>query len=190
MWLICLAWWGHSYMFWIYITWFPTYLLEQHHFSLARSGILAGLPLLAGSVANTVGGWSSDRLVVRHGLRFGRRVVAVAGFATAILCTMLGVLVQNPYAAVALLTLAVTGLELTVGVAWAVTIDVGGNFAGTVSALMNTFGQTGGALSPVVFGALVQWTGRWELPFLFASGVLVGSGLLWLKIDPEKSVLA
>jgi cyanate permease len=63
-------------------------------------------------------------------------------------------------------------------VAWAVTIDVGEDFAGTVSALMNTFGQTGGALSPVVFGVLVQWTGRWELPLLLASAVLVGSGLL------------
>jgi sugar phosphate permease len=189
MWMICLAWWGHSYMFWIYITWFPTYLLENYHFSLARSGILAGLPLLAGAVANTVGGWSSDRLVAKKGLRFGRRAIAVIGFSTAISCTVFGVLAKNPYWAVALLTMAMAGLELTVGVAWAVTIDVGGDFAGTVSALMNTFGQTGGALSPIVFGVLVQWTGRWELPFLLASAVLVGSGLLWLKIDPEKSVL-
>jgi sugar phosphate permease len=189
MWLINLQWWGHSYMFWIYITWFPTYLLDHHQFSLAKAGILSAFPLLAGSIANTVGGWASDKLAATHGLKFGRRVVGVVGFAIAVVGTVLGVLVDNPYVAVTLLTTAVFGLELTVGVSWAVTIDVGGDFSGTVSALMNMFGQTGGALSPIIMGALVQWTGRWELAFLIASALCIGSGLLWLKIDPEKSVV-
>jgi sugar phosphate permease len=189
MWLLCLQWWGHSYMFWIYLTWFPTYLLDAHQFSLAKAGILSAFPLLAGSIANTAGGWASDKLSASHGLKFGRRVVGVVGFAIAVVGTVLGVMVENPYAAVALLTTAVFGLELTVGVSWAVAIDVGGDFSGTVSALMNMFGQTGGALSPIIMGALVQWTGRWEIPFLISSALCVGSGLLWLKIDPEKSVV-
>ena len=41
---------------------------------------------------------------------------------------------------------AVFGLELVVGNAWAVTLDIGGSFAGSCSAVMNTFGNIGGAI--------------------------------------------
>ena len=34
--------------------------------------------------------------------------------------------------------LAVFGLELTVGVTWALPLDIGGDYAGSVSAVMNT----------------------------------------------------
>ena len=52
--------------------------------------------------------------------------------------------------------LAVFGLELTVGVSWAIPLDIGGDFAGSVSAVMNTFGNIGGAISTVALGYLVK----------------------------------
>ena len=189
MWMICLMYFCYVYTFWIFLSWMPSYLVESRGFGLLAGGVFAGLPLLAGAVTNTLGGWVSDRLSASRGLRFGRRSTAIAGFIVGVAFIVPGVLTANPYVAVACLTLAAAGLEFTTGVSWAVAIDVGHEYAGTVSAMMNMFGNLGGALSPLVFGMLVQWTGRWELPFLIASALCVVAALTWLKIDPERSVL-
>lgn len=189
MWTICLMYFCYVYTFWIYLSWFPTYLVKTRGFSLLASGIFAGLPLFAGALTNTLGGWVSDRLSARHGLRFGRRAPALAGFVTGVTAMVPGALVDNPYLAITFLTIAAAGLEFTTGVSWAVAIDVGREYAGTVSAMMNMFGNLGGTLSPLLFGILVQWTGHWELPFLTASALCVVAGVCWLRIDPERSVL-
>jgi sugar phosphate permease len=190
MWTICLMYFCYVYTFWIFLTWMPTYLIESRGFTLLAGGIFAGLPLLAGAVTNTLGGWISDRQVEKRGLRFGRRLPAIAGFVAAILFILPGAIVENPVVAVACLTLTAAGLEFTTGVSWAVVIDVGHEYAGTVSAMMNMFGNLGGALSPVVFGMLVQWTGRWELPFVIAGVLCTIAALCWFRIDPERSVLS
>ncbi|UCF38752.1 MAG: MFS transporter, partial [Acidobacteriota bacterium] len=70
----------YVYTFWIFITWFPTYLVETRGVEVTTAGLLAGLPLLAGAVTNTLGGWISDRIVDRRGLRIGRGVVAACSF--------------------------------------------------------------------------------------------------------------
>lgn len=189
MWLLAVMYMCYVYSFWIYLTWTPTYLVEERGFSIVGSGIGAGLPLLAGAVTNSVGGWVSDRLSARKGLRFGRRIPAMGGFIAGAAFIVPGVLVRDPYLAVASLTLAAAGLEFTTGVSWATAIDVGQEHAGTVSAVMNMMGNLGGALSPFLFGVLVDWTGHWELPFLIASVLIVIAALLWLRIDPERSVL-
>ena len=47
-------------------------------------------------------------------------------------------------------SVAFFGLEWTVGISWAVPLDIGGDFAGSVSAVMNMLGNIGGALSALV----------------------------------------
>jgi len=189
MWFLSLMYFCYVYTFWIYLTWMPSYLVESRGFSIVGSGVGAGLPLLAGAATNALGGWTSDRLSQSRGLRIGRRVPAIAGLLIGAGMILPGVLAKNPYLAVASLTLAAAGLEFTTGVSWAVAIDVGEERAGTVSATMNMFGNLGGAVSPLVFGVLVDWTGHWSLPFIIASALVVVAALCWLKIDPERSVL-
>lgn len=189
MWMLAIMYMCYVYSFWIYLTWTPTYLVEERGFSIVGSGIGAGLPLFAGAITNSVGGWVSDRLSASRGLRFGRRVPAMVGFVAGAAFIVPGVLIHDPYLAVASLTLAAAGLEFTTGISWATAIDVGHEHAGTVSAVMNMMGNLGGALSPFLFGVLVDWTGHWELPFLIASVLIVIAALMWLLIDPERSVL-
>jgi MFS family permease len=81
------------------------------------------------------------------------------------------------------------GLELTVGVSWAIPLDIGGDSAGSVSAIMNTLGNVGGALSPTILAYLVQAYG-WNIPFLVASGLCIVAALLFSKIDATKRVIA
>ena len=48
---------------------------------------------------------------------------------------------------------------------------------------------TGGALSPLVFGFLVQY-GNWQAPFIVAAALLVIGAAVWaFWLDPNRSVL-
>ena len=60
-----------------------------------------------------------------------------------------------------MLVLGMAGLfnDFVMPAAWAGCMDVGGRYAGTVSGAMNMMGSIAGALSPLVVGYLLAWTG-------------------------------
>jgi MFS family permease len=96
---------------------------------------------------------------------------------------------RNPYTAVYCLTAAMLFLECIIGPAWAVPMDVGGEYSGTVSGMMNMAGNVGAAISPTVFGILVQF-GSWVAPFVVAAVILLAGAVGWaFWLDPEISVL-
>jgi sugar phosphate permease len=68
-------------------------------------------------------------------------------------------------------------------------MHVGGQYSGTVSGMMNMAGNIGGALSPIVFGVLVQY-GSWQAPFIVAAALLVFGAAVWaFWLDPDRSVI-
>jgi MFS family permease len=68
-------------------------------------------------------------------------------------------------------------------------MDVGGKYSGTVSGMMNMAGNIGGALSPLVFGFLVQFS-SWQAPFIVAAVLLVAGAVVWaFWLDPNGSVV-
>jgi MFS family permease len=96
---------------------------------------------------------------------------------------------ENAYTAVYCLTAAMFFLECTIGPSWAVPMDMGGEHSGTVSGMMNMAGNIGGALSPIVFGVLVQF-GSWQAPFIVAASLLVVGSAIWaFWLDPGASVV-
>jgi MFS family permease len=68
---------AYTYSIFFFTTWLPTYLTEYRHFSLARMGFLAGLPLVAGMLGNVVG-VLTDRILVATGrLNLARKIVII-----------------------------------------------------------------------------------------------------------------
>jgi cyanate permease len=55
---------------------------------------------------------------------------------------------------------------------------------------MNTGFGVAGMISPVVFGVLIQRTGRYELPLFISAGLLLVGALCSLRIDPTMKVEA
>ena len=70
------------------------------------------------------------------------------------------------------------------GAAWSTCLDIGGHHAGVVSAAMNTAGQVGAFLCPLIVAYMVKGLGSWTAP-IYLTGILYCLGsLCWLKIDP------
>jgi|tagenome__1003787_1003787.scaffolds.fasta_scaffold20932255_1 sugar phosphate permease len=190
MWAIMCAYFTYVYCLWIFLSWLPSYLADFRHFTLIKVGIFASLPLWAGVIGDTVGGLATDWLLKKTGsAKIARRTVAIVGMLGCCVFIVPAALTEDAYTAVYCLTGAMFFLECTIGPSWAVPMDVGGKYSGTVSGMMNMAGNIGGALSPLVFGILVQY-GSWQAPFIVAASLLVIGAAVWaFWLDPDVSVV-
>jgi sugar phosphate permease len=190
MWAIMWAYFTYVYCLWIFLSWLPSYLYDYRHFTLIKVGFFASLPLWGGVIGDTVGGLAVDWLLKKTGNnKLAHRAVAITGMLGCAVFIVPAAVTADPYTAVYCLTAALFFLECTIGPSWAVPMHVGGKYSGTVSGMMNMAGNIGGALSPTVFGILVQF-GSWVAPFIVAAGLLVLGSAVWaFWLDPDVSVL-
>ena len=188
IWLLSAMYFCYGYDIGMFLSWFPKYLNAARGFNLQQMGLYASAPLLAGFVGDLCGGGVSDWILRRSGnLKMSRRVVSLSGFLFAAVMIPLACGSADPWVSVGYFCGAVFGLELTVGVSWAMTLDLGGDFAGSVSAVMNTLGNIGAAAAAAVTGYLATTFG-WSFAFLVIAGLaLVAAGLCTL-VDASRKV--
>lgn len=188
VWYLSAMYFCYGYCLSVYLDWFPTYLKESRGFNLKQMGLYASLPLFAGTIGDLAGGFFSDVWLRRTGdIRRARRIIGFVGFALAGAAILPAALTSDPLMSVWFSCLAFFGLELTVGVSWAVPLDIGADYAGSVSSVMNTCGNIGGAISPAILGYLVHNMG-WKEPFLVASVMCMIGAVLFLRIDASRRV--
>jgi nitrate/nitrite transporter NarK len=102
-------------------------------------------------------------------------------------CAALVFASQLPVPAVAkavLLALALASADLALGACWAVPIDIAPDHAGVITGCMNTLGNLGGLVGPLVVGVAVDRWQSWSFPFYITALVYAGGALAWLAIDP------
>lgn len=186
LWTLSAMYFCYAYCINIFLTWFPKYLHDARGYDLAMMGLFASMPLMAGVVGDLAGGWGSDKLVKRGaGLKMARRVVAIVGFLIAAAMIPLAAAIEAPIASILCFCVALFGLELTVGVSWAVTLDIGGEYAGSVSAVMNTLGNIGAAIAAAVTGYIVSASG-WFAAFAVLAVLCLIAAALFLRIDASR----
>jgi sugar phosphate permease len=189
LWYLAAMYFCYNYCLSTYLDWFPTYLHQYRGYDLKHMGFYASLPLLAGTVGDLAGGWLSDILLrITADVKRSRRVVAVAGFLLAAAGIIPATLTRDPQTCVIWSCIAFFGLEITVGVSWAIPLDIGGDCAGSVSSVMNMCGNIGGAISPAALAYLVK-AYSWNVPFLVASSLCaVAAVLYYTKIDASRRI--
>ena len=189
LWAILLMYFTYGYTGYIYITWFPSYLVDERELPPMLAGFLSALPPALALIAKPLGGWWSDRLTASRGVLTGRRVVGMVGFGLGAAAVLPGLYASDPYVAVSFLAVADAGAALAHGVCFAVCVDIGRKRAGTISALMLTMGSLGNVLSAMAFGLFLEASGSWTPPFLIGMAANLAGCLLWLKIDPRRKLV-
>ena len=187
--VVCLAYFCVIYGLYFYLTWLPTYFREARGFTASQAGWLASMVLLTGGVTTLLGGWLTDRLVRRYGLKIGRSIGAVALPLSGV-CLISAALTPHAMFAAVLFAAAAGLADMCLSPAWAVCHDIGGDGAGTVTGAMNTFGNLGGAVSPLVVGYALEWWISWERPLMIGGAVYIVGGLLILLINPRIPLVA
>jgi MFS family permease len=186
--LLCAMYFANSYGFYFLITWFPTYLVKARGFSSTELSLFAGLPLLLSVVADLSGGWTTDRMTRSLGVRLGRCIIGCAAYAVAGVAMMSGAAVQDPRLAAVLIALATAASMFTLAPSWASCIDIGRKHSGLLSAAMNTSGQVGALLSPIILAYVVEWFDNWAIPIYLMAGLYFMASLCWVFIRPDRPV--
>jgi ACS family glucarate transporter-like MFS transporter len=185
VWFLCLAYFSNSYGSYFVMTWLPTYLAEQRGFQKESLSFFSGLPLLLSVFGDISGGAVTDFMSRRFGLRLGRTGVAVAGYAVAGVAMFGSVLSATPVMAASLIAVSVAASMFTLSASWAACIDIGGDHTAVLSGAMNTTGQIGSILSPVVTAWVVTHFSNWQTPLLIMGGLYMASAILWMLVDPR-----
>jgi nitrate/nitrite transporter NarK len=185
---VCLMYVPNPYAFYFCITWLPTYLEKQYNLKAMQLGFSAGLPLMLSVLGDIFGGATTDWASRRFGLRIGRCAVGAAAYLLAGLAMYCAAATARPYVCVLMISLALTASMFILGAAWATCIDIGGQHSGVVSATMNTAGNIGGMLVPIVTIYLKDWFGTWNAPLYAMSGLFVLGVICWGLIDPRERV--
>lgn len=180
----------HFFMYGAYFfsAWLPTYLQEGRQFSEQEMQLFATLPFALGAIGCFAGGFLSDYLVKKKGLKFGRRSVGMVSMALSSFIVLAAALTKDNKTAAVLLALGMAFKDFTLPVAFATCIDIGGNRAGMVAGAMNFAGQLGAFFLAITFGKIVDSTGDYNMPLYLISIVLFVSSLLWLRINPEARI--
>jgi ACS family D-galactonate transporter-like MFS transporter len=189
MWLVTLVDFCYGWSLWVFLTWLPSYLSDARGFALNQIALMTTLPLAGGVVGDTLGGVISDAIYRRTGnLTLARRTPLVVGLAGAFAFMVAATVTGSALGAVSLLAAAFFFLELTNAVLWTLPLDIAGRYAGTAGGIMNTGFGVAGMISPIVFGVLIQRTGRYDLPLFMSAALLVAGAICSLRIDPTSKV--
>jgi nitrate/nitrite transporter NarK len=182
---LCVQYFANTYGFYFFITWLPVYLAKARGMASAELAIFAGLPLLLSVTADITGGIATDSLSRRFGVRIGRSGVGFVAYLLASAVLFAGT--ASPHARTAGILIAVAGAlsMFTLAPSWATAIDLGGTHPAVLSATMNTAGQVGGILSPIVLAYIVDRLGDWSLPLYILAGLYLVAAISWLMIDPR-----
>ena len=164
--------------------WLPLYLTTVRHMDLKQIALFAWLPFLAADFGCLFGGMVSMKLQKYFGVSL---INARRGAFTVGACLMMGVgfagVVENPYAAIALLSLAGFAHQtLSVTVITMSSDLFPRNQVATVAGMGGTFGNAGLLLFSLLIGGLVTKIGY--TPFFVCLGVfdLIGAVILWTVV--------
>lgn len=186
LWLSSISQFGTNVGWLFLVTWLARYLIEAHHVPILERSWMAAIPPFAGIAGMFLGGWLTDSLTRRIGLRWGRALpMAVTRFFAAaayLACLWL----DSPWAATIAFACVFFSVDLGVSATWAFMQDVGGRNVGSILGWGNMWGNIGAAIAPQVYNLVLGESPRtddWNAMFLVCAGMFVISGLAGLGID-------
>jgi len=175
--------------YYLYITWFPTYLREQYGFNLAEAGLLTVLPHVGGWVGSAIGGRLLDWLLAVTGsLRWSRKGVWLVGKTCCGVLFLVAASVENPYVAVGIIAMAAFCSDSASPASWAMVTDVGGQHAGVVYGVQNTAGCVGAVICPLLVPEVVRMSG-WDAVLPVFAGIFFLSAASWLWVDAGRPIV-
>jgi len=184
---LCLMYFTQSFGGAFYVTFLQRYL-AQRGLTGTEGAILAGLPLMFSTVADVLGGLTTDGLTKRFGLRIGRCAVGGSALAGAGLFTLAAAFTASPIWAAVLIALGGASSNFLLGASWGTCIDIGLSRAGALSGAMNTSGQVGAILSPILVALVVKHFDNWSAPLYLTGALFLAGATCWLLVDPTKPV--
>jgi MFS transporter, ACS family, D-galactonate transporter len=181
---------AYNYVWYFFITWLPTYLERERHFSVQTMSLVTSLAFFVLATTALISGWLSDKWIAAGAAPTRvRKTFTGAGPVIASSILLVGI-VPNHSAAMAILVLTCIGLGMCTSNLWAVTQTLAGPAtSGKWTGLQNFTGNLAGWITPALIGLIVQQTGNFFWVFVITSGVTLLGAAAWIfVVGPIKPV--
>ena len=173
-----------------FLTWYPSYLVDERGFGLLELGIYGMLPPVLALFAGWIGGWFSDHLV-RTGYSTGvARKLPIVGALLGASTIAGAALTDNGILVMFFLTLASCAASFASGPVLSLPTDVApsSSTVASLAALQNFGSQIGGIGGPIMIGLILTAVGGSYTPALLAaSGICLVGALIYtfvVKVEP------
>ena len=141
-----------------FLTWFPTYLVNERGMAFIKAGFMASLPFIAAAVGVLFGGQLSDYLVKKYGLTVGRKTPVVVGLALSALIAT-AAFVESNTIVIAVMSIAFFGQGMS-NLGWTLVSEVAPRkLIGTTGGVFNFVTNLAGIVTPIIIGFVVAGTG-------------------------------
>ena len=188
-WLLCGMYFFYAFGSWFFFSWFPTFMELGRGFDKTELTYAVAVPFVMSMIGNISGGYLTDKLSNKYGIKVGRKALGSSSLAVSAVCMFLAAFIPGKMAVFVFLSLCFGIFDLMLPSAWALCIDLGKQHAGTLSGAMNTAGNIGGFCCGILFGQLVQQSGNYNLPLYMIAAMLILSAVLFAFINPEKPII-
>lgn len=188
-WLLCGMYFFYAFGSWFFFSWFPTFMELGRGFDKTELTYAVAVPFVMSMIGNISGGYLTDKLSNKYGIKVGRKALGSSSLAVSAVCMFLAAFIPGKMAVFVFLSLCFGIFDLMLPSAWALCIDLGKQHAGTLSGAMNTAGNIGGFCCGILFGQLVQQSGNYNLPLYMIAAMLIISAVLFAFINPEKPII-
>ena len=188
LWAILLVAFCYVFALYFFISWLHTFLVKGRGFSEGQL-LLSTAPAILGAFGNVSGGFVSDALVKRFGVKWGRRSIGLVGLGCAAFFTVATILTTNKFATLLFLGLVYAGITFQQTVVVTVAVDIGKKHVGAVLGAVNTVASIGGFLFSVSFGYFVTWFGSYDRALIPVALMLTIGALLWFRIDATEELI-
>lgn len=183
LWLLALSYAAYSYLQYLFFYWLDYYFKKELQVSDADSRRASFYIFLAMGAGMSIGGISTGVMSKLFGTIRGRRCIVVTGLILGALFARLGVQMQDYLTVSACLAISMGMLGMCEGVFWTTATDIGGKARGFAGAFLNTVGNIGGFIAPVLTPFLAESMG-WPNAISVACVIAGLGGLIWFWIKP------
>ena len=187
VWGLILGYGFQGYTFYVYYNWFYFYAVKVRHLDLMQAAIWTSAPFFAMALLSPVGGWFSDRIARTSTRRRGRLTAVWLGMGVSAILLFSGSHITLTVVALPMIALAAGFNMFAAANFWAACIDLAPDFSASLSALMNTMGSVGGALSSTAT-AYVAVRYNWGRALDLAAVITVLSAVLFSGVNVNKRV--
>lgn len=189
VWGLTISYFFHNYLWYLYMSWLPGYLVIGRGFSLLKTGFFTMVPYVAACVAMPLGGWLSDWLTQKYGPTLGRRLPIVIGMGGCGIFLVLATDTPDAYTAIAYIAASIGFLTLNYGAFWSTPINLSSKDGGVISGLMNTSGNIAGIFAPTITGLLVTfYHNKFENAMYFGAAMAVAGIVILCSVGKVRPI--
>jgi len=186
LWLLTLSYAAYGYFQYLFFYWMGYYFKQVLLVPEVEARWASFWIMLAMGAGMAFGGRLTDVMSALLGAMRGRRVIVLTGMGLGAVFGVFAVNVTSFGNVAVCLAISMAATGMVEGVFWTTATDIGGKSRGLSGAFMNTGGNIGGLISPILTPIMAQQIG-WSGSIVVACVISGVGGLVWFLIKLPSS---